>query len=80
MKNILKSIGLGVTFLIMSYMATLFGYITWAGFSVVNTATGFEAAWLVAASLVTGFLSLFILFCMGGLPLVIIDDLKQKLR
>lgn len=64
----------------MSCTGILLGIITWAGFSVVQTATGWEAAWLVAASLVTGFLSLFTVWCIGAIPLSIINDLKLKLK
>ena len=80
MKNVLKSFGLGLIFFLMSGIAILYGIITWGGFAAVQTVEGWEAVWLVAASFVTGFLSLFTVWCMGVIPLSIINDLKFKLK
>ena len=80
MKQILKSLMFGTLYFLGSCLVSIFGYTTVLGFCSVYTAAGWEAIWLVFASLVTGFLTLFTLFSLGIIPLAVIDDLKQKLE
>lgn len=80
MKQILKSLMFGFLYFLGSCLVSIFGYITVSGFCFVCTAVGWEAAWLVLASAVTGFMTLFVLFILGAIPLATINELKSKLE
>jgi hypothetical protein len=80
MKNTLKSFGLGLLFAVMSYIAYAFGTLTIGSFKALPTAQGWEAIGLFVAGILIGFMALFIILCLGGIPLSIIEDLKEKLK
>ncbi len=80
MKNILKSLGTGLLFGLMSLTAYLFGTVTAEVFIAVPTAGGWEAVGLTVAGLIMGFMTLLIVFMMGAIPLCTIDELKLKLK
>ena len=80
MKNTFKSFGLGLLFAVMSYIAYIFGTLTVGSFKALLTVQGWEAIGLFVAGILIGFMALFIILCLGAIPLTIIEDLKEKLK
>lgn len=80
MKHILKSFGIGLLFGLMALTAYLFGTTTVNAFVAMPSAMGWEAIGLLAVGLAMGFMTLFIIFCMGAIPLGTIEDLRSKLK
>ena len=80
MKNILKSLGTGVLFGLMSLAAYAFGAGTVEAFVAMSSAIGWEAVGLTVAGLLMGFMTLFVVFMMGAIPLSSIESLKSKLE
>ena len=80
MKHILKSFGAGLLFGLMSFSAYLFGTTTVDAFVAMPSAMGWEAIGLMVAGLLMGFMTLFVIFCLGAIPLSAIEDLKSKLK
>jgi hypothetical protein len=80
MNHILKSFGTGLLFGLMSFIAYLFGTTTVNAFVAMPSAVGWEAIGLLVAGLLMGFMTLFIIFCLGAIPLGTIEELRSKLK
>ncbi len=80
MKRILKAFGTGLLFGLMALTAHLFGTATVNAFVAVANGMGWEAIVLLAVGLIMGFMTLFIIFCLGAIPLSTIEDLRSKLK
>lgn len=79
-KNILKSLGTGLLFGLMSLAAYAFGNMTVEAFVAMPSSVGWGALGLTVAGLAMGFMTLFVVFMMGAIPLSTIEDLKSKLE
>ncbi len=77
MKNILKAFGLGILFGILSYCAFAFGTMAVEAFIDMVSAVGLNAIGLTFAGLLLGFMSVFLIFVMGAVPLSTVEELKE---
>ena len=79
MKNIIKAFGTGLLFVVASCCVYCFGTMAVEAFSAMPSAVGWAALGFTAVGLITGFLTLFTILCIGAIPLSAIEDLKSQL-